>query len=333
VIFTHLLQSASLIPTDASALESSISALETAISALEAEIRALDNRSVPWEHALPWFTFAVLVGVALEWWVIRRDFREEMEAWAIFDFIGVVRSPSRPSVRKLVVEIASVALIVFGIFGELGIGLKIASINSSLRAKSADLRSKNADLRSKSDRLVALLNKKTEGLKAENLTLEAQIAPRRLTPAQQRAVTENCSKFKSLFAGKRVKLVSYWLDTESLILDFQIANSLRMKPCEMFVDDEAMSILPGLGTFSWGISTFGSDSELAKKIADAISRNGGPITAGFSTTDLTAGTTRLETANSRLPHEATVLVGPKMLDPETVKELNRITPAASPTSR
>jgi hypothetical protein len=39
VMFPHLLQSASLIPTDASALESSISALETAISALEAEVR------------------------------------------------------------------------------------------------------------------------------------------------------------------------------------------------------------------------------------------------------------------------------------------------------
>jgi hypothetical protein len=157
VIFTHLLQSASLIPTDTSALESAISALETAISELEAEIRALNTRSVPWEHALPWFTFAVIVGVAMEWWVIRHDFREEMETWAIFDFVGVIRFPSRPSVRKLVVEIAGVALIVFGIFGELGIGLEIASINNSLRAKSTELRSKNAELRSKSNILLALV--------------------------------------------------------------------------------------------------------------------------------------------------------------------------------
>jgi len=156
VIFTHLLQSASL-PTDASALESSISALETSISALEAEIRALDSRSVPWEHALPWFTLAVLVGVAMEWWVIRHDFREEMEAWAIFDFMGIVRFPSRPSIRKLLLEITSVALILFGIFGELGIGLEIGSINSQLRGKSAELRSKNAELRSKSDQLLALV--------------------------------------------------------------------------------------------------------------------------------------------------------------------------------
>lgn len=103
----------------------------------------------------------VLVGVALEWWVIRRDFREEMETWALGHF-GVIRSAPRPSVGKLVVEIASVALIVLGIFGELGIGLAIASINSSLRAKNAELRSKNAELRSDSDQLVALVSKQAE---------------------------------------------------------------------------------------------------------------------------------------------------------------------------
>src|ERR1700683_2562644 len=81
VIFVDLFQTASNPPTDVSALESSISALESAISALEAAIRALDNRSLPWEHAWRWFTGMVIVGVALEWWVIRHDFREEMETW------------------------------------------------------------------------------------------------------------------------------------------------------------------------------------------------------------------------------------------------------------
>jgi hypothetical protein len=179
VIFDHLLQTASNPPTDVSALESFISALERAISALEATIRVLANRSVPWEHALPWFTFAVLVGVAMEWWVIRHDFREEMETWAIFHFVGIVRSPSRPSVRKFAVEIASVALIVFGIFGELGIGLEIASINSQLRGKSAELQSKNADLRSRSDQLLALVTQqagdaKTSAEKARTAASEAE---------------------------------------------------------------------------------------------------------------------------------------------------------------
>jgi hypothetical protein len=44
-----------------------------------------------------------------------------------------------------------------GIMGELGAGLKIASINNVLRGKSAVLRSKGAELRSKSDQLLALV--------------------------------------------------------------------------------------------------------------------------------------------------------------------------------
>lgn len=321
--FALLIQTASSLPSDASALESSISALESCISALESRAETLNNSSASLE---PWtwvFTALVVVGVAMEFWVIRHVHREDMETWAL-TFFGVNRTV-RPPTGRLVVEYLSVALVAGGIVGELAMGVMISSINAQLRGVGIQLRSKNAELRTASDQLVALLE-------SENLRLGALVNPRRLTITQQLAITENCSKFKNLFAGKRIKLVSYWLDTESLILDLQIANSLRMKPCEMSVDDEGMSISPGLGTFSWGISIFGSDSELAKKIADAISRNGGPITAGFLKSDPIANAPRFETANSRLPHEVTVLIGPKMLDPDTVKEMNRITPAANPIS-
>jgi hypothetical protein len=93
-----------------------------------------------------------------------------------------------------------------------------------------------------------------------------------------------------------------------------------------------MSITPGLGTISFGISVFGSDSELAKKIAGAISGNGGPISAGFERSDPTAGEMRFVTPNSRLPHEATMLVGYKLPDRDIIKELNRIMPATKPAS-
>lgn len=216
MIFAHLFQTASNPPADVSALESSISALERAISALEAQIRALDSRSVPWEHVLPWFTFAVLVGVAMEWWIIRHDFREEMETWAIFDFIGVVRFPSRPSVLKLVVEITSIALIVFGIFGELGIGLKIASINSSLRAKSAELRSINAELRRDSDHLVALVNERA----AE---IEESVAPRRLTTKQRELLASHLRKF----AGRSLTVFTDPSDAEAAVFASEIYLALK----------------------------------------------------------------------------------------------------------
>lgn len=223
MIFAHLFQVASSSPIEPSALESSISALETAISALEAEIRALDSRSVPWEHALPWFTFAVLVGVAIEWWIIRHDFREERETWAIFDFIGVVRFPSRPSVLKLAVEITSIALIVFGIFGEIGIGLKIASINSSLRAKSAELRSKNAELRNDSDRLVALVNERAGRLEKEASEIEESVAPRRLTTKQRELLASHLRKF----AGRSLTVFTDPSDAEAAVFASEIYLTLK----------------------------------------------------------------------------------------------------------
>jgi hypothetical protein len=142
--------------TDSSALENSISALESAISALESDVKTLESSSVLWEHSVWVFTFLVAVGVAMELWVIRHEYRDDMEAWAL-SYFGVLRSPGRPSISKLGVEVGSVLLITIGIIGELGVGIKVASINGALRGKSAELRSKNADLRSKSDQLLALV--------------------------------------------------------------------------------------------------------------------------------------------------------------------------------
>jgi hypothetical protein len=143
VTFIHLLQAFSSLPTDASALESSISALES-------EIKTLENSSVPWEHLLPLFTAAVALGVAMELWVIWHERRGDMEAWALAYFLGTHRLPSRPSMAKFIIELVSVLLITLGIVGELGVGIKVTSINGTLRGKSAELRSK-------SDQLLALV--------------------------------------------------------------------------------------------------------------------------------------------------------------------------------
>ncbi len=139
VIFAHLIQSASSLPTDTSALESSVSALERQITALE-------SSSIPLEQLLPWFTGLVALGVAMEFWLIWRERFDEMEAWAR----GTIRSPERPSFTQFAVAILSVLLITGGIVGELWVGIKITSINGIPR-------SKNAELRSDSDQLLALV--------------------------------------------------------------------------------------------------------------------------------------------------------------------------------
>jgi hypothetical protein len=166
VIFIRLIQSASSLPTDTSTLQGSIAALENAVSALESEIKTLESSSVPWEHSVWVFTFLVLVGVALELWIIRHEYRDDVDAWELANFVGVLRSPSRPSTAKLVVEVGSVLLITIGIMGELGAGIRIASINGKLRGMSAQLRSKNAEVRSKSDQLLALVTAQAGTAKA-----------------------------------------------------------------------------------------------------------------------------------------------------------------------
>jgi hypothetical protein len=149
VIFAHLIQSASRLPIDTSALES-------AISALERDIRAWDSSSGPWERSLPWFTALVALGVAMEFWVIWRERRDDVEAFSL----GIVRLADRPSTVKYVIEILSVLFITAGIVGELWVGIKITSINGMLR-------SKNTELRSKTGQLIALLNQETEQLRKD----------------------------------------------------------------------------------------------------------------------------------------------------------------------
>jgi hypothetical protein len=175
----------------------------------------------------------------------------------------------------------------------------------------------------------AKLRKDAEGLKADNLKLEAQIAPRRLDLEQERQITEHCKGFKSLFEGKRIKLVSYTLDTEAFVFAEQIVGALRASG--MTVDDDAMTVTP-MGNFTMEIAIFGTDSELAKKIAVAIGSSGKPIAVGFDEHDPTGATMSLELGNIALPHEVTVLVGLKMPDPNTVSELKRIiSPTPKPT--
>lgn len=102
----------------------------------------------------------VAVGVAMELWVIRHEWRDEMEAWAL-TFFGVHRLPMRPPTVKLVVEICSAVLVTLGIVGELCIGVTITYINGEIRGNSATLRSKNAELRRDSDQLLALVRQQT----------------------------------------------------------------------------------------------------------------------------------------------------------------------------
>src|ERR1700687_4785067 len=194
-------------------------------------------------------------------------------------------------------------IVVVGVGGESFFGIRHLWNTRKFQAiKEAENRQREETI-ARLNQEAAQLRKDAEGLKADNLKLAAQIAPRRLTLGQQVKTAENCARFKHLFKGKSIKLVSYSLDTEAFVLAEQVVAALRMKPCEMTVDDEAMSITPVMSTLVFGIQVFGSDSELAKRIAEAIGSSGRPIAVSFVESDPTAGAVRFETRKSLLAHD------------------------------
>ncbi len=217
MIFSDLIQFASNLPTSVSALESSISALERAISALESDIATLDSSSLPFEHKLPWFTGAVVVGVLMELWVIWHEYSDDLEAWAL-TFFGLLRPPARPWAFKVAVEVASVVLITFGIVGELWIGIRVASINGVLRGKSAELRSKNAELRSKSDQLLAFVTQEagTAKTSAKRAALGASKANDKANEAEGAANRASTSASDALRDERQLAEIQKFLLAKSL---------------------------------------------------------------------------------------------------------------------
>lgn len=170
----------------------------------------------------------VVVGVAMELWVIRHEWRDDMEAWAL-TFFGVHRRPLRPELGKLIAEIVSVIFVTVGIIGELGIGMEIASINGTIQGVDTQLRTQNSELRTKSDQLVALINDRAgqaderAGEAEERAArLLADMQPRRLSPDQEKAI----GKALKGYAGKIVGVATYHEDAEAMILGIQIEEAL-----------------------------------------------------------------------------------------------------------
>jgi hypothetical protein len=113
---------------DASALDIAISALENEVSRLELSIDGLEK----WL----WISSAaVALGVALEVAFLIHEYREDRNIWRR----GIISPPSRPSLRVLSFEIASVLLVVAGIVGELWVGVISANRNIGLRSKNTKL--------------------------------------------------------------------------------------------------------------------------------------------------------------------------------------------------
>jgi hypothetical protein len=213
----------------------------------------------------------------MELWVIRHEWHEESEEWAIWHFIGIDRAPASPLRIKLWVEIASVFLIAIGVAGELAIGIKISHVNGLIRGKAAELRSKNAGLRTASEQLVGILNtevsendSEVQRLKADNLALEAIIQPRTITVENQRKIVKSCGEFKNHVAV----VESYGLDTEAFSTGSQIISVLQAMKIGV-ADARASKV--ATGNMETGIhvrTTDASEIVLASCLADKLDKIG-----------------------------------------------------------
>jgi hypothetical protein len=115
---------------------------------------------------------------------------------------------------------------------------------------------------SKAVERAAGFEKDAEALKAANLKLEAVIAPRRLLPRQQAAITAALESFR----GKKIRLVSYSLDTEGEVFAGQVRDAL--KPV-LQIDDWVGDETAGNG-FVKGISVTGKNEALVRALVDAF---------------------------------------------------------------
>lgn len=279
--FAHLAQTVSSLSADAnSALESSISALESSISALERDIKTFESSLIPWEWSVWAFTTLVVIGVAIEFWIIFRDHADELDAWALAHF-GILWTLPRPSRLEFILELCSVALVVTGVSGELWAGVQIALVNGKLRGINAELQRKGAELRNKNDQLLALVTQQTANLRKEaesehlkRSEIEAKVAWRRLSVSEQSDLATKLGKFPSNSEGASFGHAAG--DTEAATFATDLANCIKMTgvvvapPNGIIMMRESGRFGEPIKPLEYGVSILPTKDEASQKLGNKL---------------------------------------------------------------
>jgi hypothetical protein len=142
---------------------------------------------------------------------------------------------------------------------------EIATLNNEtarLSKEAETARASIADANARADvaRAQALeASQKTEAERSERLKLEAQIAPRRLSPEQR----DQLAAAWAPFSGQIISVVSYALDVESAVLGQQIIEVLLQAGAKP--QNNLASIMP-FGSFSIGIVISGPDRPIMDRL-------------------------------------------------------------------
>jgi len=163
----------------------------------------------------------------------------------------------------------------------------------------------DADIWITSDVLQTIADSEIENLRSTNNKLEAQIAPRRLTLEQQKAISDSLAAF----SGRRVKIESYAFDVEGRLLAKQISASFSPW---IPVDDAIGALTPmGGSKLTEGISVTSDDMSFRDAITASL-KTIGKLKADNEPPQFGAGSMVMARSNAQ-PTDALVFVGVKPL--------------------
>jgi hypothetical protein len=205
-------------------------------SVLVSSIKSLERSADSLAVWLTIFTTLVVIGLILEY---RKDvlglFRsfEWAKLWAVTGGIFVT----------------------VGVAGELFVEFRASNIEGQLRTANASL--------------VSGLNKEAEDERLERTKLEAQIAPRRLTPAQRKAIAEAVKPF----TGRSVSVASFAIDMEGAQVALQIIAAL--KDGGLNVQNDATLCVQFTGGIASGIFVRGTERDLVTALREILKLQGG----------------------------------------------------------
>jgi hypothetical protein len=209
----------------------------------------------------------VVLGVALELGLIAWEYREDLHSFRR----GTIRSPERPSKKKLIFELAACALVVGGVAGELLVTRSISEIGTKLRIISNERVGIAEEVASRADEDAADARERAAKLESENLKLRQLVQPRSLTSPQQREI----GKALREFSGRTVEVWSGSYNPESYFLSQSIVAAL--KKSEFDVKDNSGKSISSLSAGVTGILIHHSDgqADAAEAIRRALITHGG----------------------------------------------------------
>jgi len=153
------------------------SALKALISLLGDHLSSLGL----WMYA--WTAF-VIVGCAGELFFVIHAYLDERRLWLQARTRGSIAFPEKPSLRMLILEVTSVALVVAGIAGELYVDWRADDLQTRLRDANARLVALYNDKASAADERSKQLGKDTEALKTEGANAKRDMVAAQLELAK-----------------------------------------------------------------------------------------------------------------------------------------------------